>query len=447
MRPALHAPLEALLSRLSHRLLADVRPGDLVCVAFSGGRDSAVLLDALSRLREAHPFGLRACHVHHGLSPNADAWASHAQTFAQARGVPCDVVRVTVDRGSRRGLEAEARQARYGALREARADVVALAHHRDDQAETVLLQALRGAGLKGLAAMPVLREEGACRWWRPLLDEPVESIATYAAAAGLSWVHDESNDQRSAARNVLRLDSLPALASHFPQARESLASLARHAAQAQRVLEEVAAEDLARLCAANGIDAAGLARLSTERQAGVLRAALAQRGLPMPPRARLEAMRAQLLESRPDAQPSLVHAGWRWARQAGALCLEPLEPVDRGDWACLWNGAPLVELGARRGKVRFREAEYGIDPGRIAEGQWRFAPRQGGERLRPRRGGPSRTLKNLLREAGVPAPARSQLPLLFHGPRLVWAPGVGVCADHAASPGWWPEWTPGLPGA
>jgi tRNA(Ile)-lysidine synthase len=447
MRPASRAPLDTLLARLSRRLAADVRPGAGVCVAYSGGRDSAVLLDALCRLRGAHDFSLSARHVHHGLSLHADAWAAHAEAYARARAVPLEVVRVSVDRGSRAGLEAQARQVRYAALRAAGADVVALAHHRDDQAETVLLQALRGAGLKGLAAMPVVRQEGACRWWRPLLDETRESIDAYAHAAGLDWVHDESNDAPAAARNVLRLGILPALAPHFPQARESLAALASHAALAQRVLDEVAAEDLGRLETSDGIDAAGLAGLSSERQAGVLRAALARRGLPMPSRSRLEAMRAQLLTSRADAQPCVAHAGWEWRRHAGALRLEPIEASAPGGWACSWHGATLVALGGRRGWVRFRESDHGIDPARIPVGEWRFALRQGGERLRPRPGGPSRTLKNLWREAGVPVTDRERLPLLFHDGRLVWAPGVGVCADHAARPGWVPEWFPNPPGA
>lgn len=447
MRPAPHDPVDALLARLARRLAADVRPEATICVAYSGGVDSAVLLDALARLRDTQAFALRARHVHHGLSPNADAWAAHAEAYAAARGVPLDVVRVPVARDSPAGLEGSAREARYGALRASGADVVALAHHRDDQAETVLLQALRGAGLKGLAAMPVLRQEGACGWWRPLLDEPREAIAAYARAAGLAWVHDESNDQPLAARNVLRLEILPRLAAPFPQAREALAALARHAAAAQRVLEEVAAEDLSRLARGAGIDAAGLASLSIERQAGVLRAALAERGLPMPSRARLEAMRAQLLASRPDAQPCVAHAGWQWRRHAGALSLEPSGVGAPGAWSCPWDGAALVALGAGRGLVCFREASEGIDPACIASGEWRFGTRRGGERLRPRRGGPTRTLKNLLREAGVPAALRPTLPLLFHDGQLVWVPGVGVGADHASCPGWMPEWVPGPPGA
>ena len=434
--------IERLLARVSSSARSSLEGRSDVCVAFSGGLDSSVLLDALCRLRDRIGLRVKSVHVHHGLSPNADRWAAHCERFAAKRGVDCQVERVAVARLGHRGLEAEAREARYEALGASGASVVALAHHRDDQAETVLLQAARGTGLAGLAAMPEARMKAGLLWWRPLIDEPRESLRDYARAAALEWVEDESNARCDVARNALRLQVLPALKEPFPQARESLAALAAHAAAAARVLDEIAEEDLARLSQDGGIDAGRLGALSSERQAGVLRAALRAQGLPMPSRARLDAMRRQLLESRAAAQPVVSHAHWQWRRHGGVLQLAP-EPASHAlSWSCPWRGGDEVDLGPDRGRVRFHEADSGIDPQRIGHGRWVFASRRGGERLRPRAGGPSRTLKNLLREAGVPAHARGSLPLLFLDGRLVWAPGVGVCADQAASPGWMPVWEP-----
>ncbi len=434
--------IERLLARVSSGAPSSLRGRSDVCVAFSGGLDSSVLLDVLCRLRSRIGLRVSAMHVHHGLSPHADTWATHCEKFAAQRGVDCQVERVTVARRSHRGLEAEAREARYGALGASGASVVALAHHRDDQAETVLLQAARGSGLAGLAAMPTARERAGVLWWRPLIDEPREALQDYAAAAGLEWVEDESNARCDVARNVLRLQVLPALKAPFPQARESLAALAAHAATAARVLDEIAEEDLARLWRDGGIDAVRLGALTPDRQAGVLRAALRAQGLPMPSRARLEGMRSQLLESRADAQPCVSHARWRWRRHGGVLLLAPGSAAPALPWSCPWRGGDDVDLGPGRGRVLFRESASGIDPQRIGHGDWVFASRRGGERLRPRAGGPSRTLKNLLREAGIPAHVRTSLPLLFLDGHLVWAPGVGVCADRMASPGWMPVWEP-----
>lgn len=440
-RPA-SSVIEPLLARVSSSALSSLNGRSDVCVAFSGGLDSSVLLDALCRLRERIGVRVSAAHVHHGLSPHADSWATHCARFAAERGVDCQVKRVTVARRSRRGLEAEARAVRYAALGASGASVVALAHHRDDQAETVLLQAARGSGLAGLAAMPTARERAGVLWWRPLIDEPREALQRYAAAAGLAWVEDESNARCDVARNMLRLHVLPALKAPFPQARESLAALAAHAAAAARVLDEVAEEDLARLRCHGGIDAGRLGALTAGRQSGVLRAALRAQGLPMPSRARLEEMRSQLLESRAEAQPVVSHARWQWRRHGGVVVLAPGSAAPPLPWTCPWRGDDEVDLGPGRGRVRFRESASGIDPQCIGQGDWVFASRRGGERLRLRVGGPSRTLKNLLREAGIPAYERGSLPLLFLNGRLVWVPGVGVCADRVASPGWMPVWEP-----
>ncbi len=436
---------EGLADRVAHRLAAHVRPGQSVCAAFSGGLDSTVLVDLLARARGEAGFTLTALHVHHGLSRNADHWAEACAAFAGSRGVPLAVERVTVDRNHPAGLEAAARVARHAALVRCGADFVALAHHRDDQAETVLLQALRGTGVKGLSAMAVARPAGATVWLRPLLDERREALLAYANQAGLDWVEDESNDLIAFDRNFLRHEVMPVLERRFPQYRESLARLARHAAAAGDLLEALAREDAARITEAGALSAAGLERLDAARRANVLRHFLAAHGLAMPGEARLAEMARQLAGARDDARVLLRHGGRSLVRHRGWVAIQEL-PGDAAGWEVAWRGERVVSLGEGRGVVRFAEAAgEGIALERVAGGRWHFAPRAGGERIRLREGGPSRTLKNLLQEHAVPVWRRHRLPLLFEGERLVWVPGIGVAADYralGAAAGLTPDWRP-----
>ena len=422
-----------------------VRAGERVCVGYSGGLDSTVLLALLAGLLDRGGFALEAMHVHHGLSPNADAWASSCEAFARGIGVPLRVERVRVDRDDPAGLEAAARHARREALARAGAPVIALAHHRDDQAETVLLQALRGTGLKGLAGMGPVHEALGVRWVRPFLDVPRAAIANFARARSLDWIEDESNLARDFDRNFLRHEGLAVLASRFPQAGGSLARLARHAASAGRLLEALARLDAGGDLGLPRLPAGPLRGLPAERVANVLRHWIEAHGGAMPGEARLADIQRQLLEARDDAGVRLRHEGFLLARHGDCLVIEPAidTPVD---WEVPWHGESVLALGDALGEVRFEpRAGEGIDAGRAAQGAWRFAPRRGGERIRLAAGRPTRTLKNLLQEGRVPAWRRDRLPLLFEGDRLVWVPGIGICADYlagAGQPGLDPRWTP-----
>jgi tRNA(Ile)-lysidine synthase len=432
---------EGLAARVGRRLAAHVRPGQSVCAAFSGGLDSTVLLDLLARLRGEAGFALTAMHVHHGLSRNAERWAGACAAFAQSRGVPLAIERVTVDRAHPAGLEAAARAARHAAFARARTDFVALGHHRDDQAETVMLQALRGTGVKGLAAMGEARAAGGAVWLRPLLDERREVLLAYAREAGLDWVEDESNELTAFDRNFLRHEVMPILERRFPHYRESLARLARHAASASGLLEALAREDSSRIAEGDGLSAAGLEALDPARRANVLRHFIASHGLAMPGEARLADMARQLVAARDDARVLLLHGGRALVRHRGRVAVEDVPP--RVAWDVAWRGERVVALGDGRGEVRFDEvAGEGIAADRVAGGRWHFASRAGGERLRLHERGPTRTLKNLLQEHAIPVWRRPRLPLLFDGDRLVWVPGIGIAADYLASPGLLPTWHP-----
>jgi len=199
--------------------------GKRLAVGLSGGVDSVVLLHLLRELAPRHGFRLSAVHVHHGLSPNADDWARFCRKLCRGWVVPLTVRRVSVQKKGR-GLEAAAREARRAAFAAVAADAIVLAHHLDDQAETVLLNLLRGAGPRGAAAMQAAGRLGDKRLLRPLLQVRRREILAYARAHHLEWIEDESNRDAALARNFLRLRVGPLLEERFPRWRESLARAA-----------------------------------------------------------------------------------------------------------------------------------------------------------------------------------------------------------------------------
>jgi len=399
-----------------------------ICVGLSGGVDSVVLLDALL---EGGAVSITAVHVHHGLSPNADAWADFCRDFCKARDVPLTIERVSVDRAAPEGLEAAARSQRYAVYAARPEPCVALAHHLDDQAETVLLQLLRGTGLKGVAAMPELRElpGSHVRIYRPLLAMSRREIVARAKERGLSWIDDESNASTKHDRNYLRHEVAPLLDARFPGWRDAISRYARHAGAANELLDELARKDGA-LDAGVVIDAG----ISPARRANALRAFLAMNGLPMPSEARLEEMARQLYGARGDARVRIEHAGVALVRQRDTVRIDAALP--QGPWGVEWHGEEDIELGPGRGSVHFERVTGSGLAAELAHGApWRFMPRSGGEKIRLDARRPTRTLKNLLQEHDVPEWQRDRLPLLFRGDRLAWIPGVGIASEFACETG------------
>jgi tRNA(Ile)-lysidine synthase len=427
-------------------------PGAAVCVGFSGGLDSAVLLDLLAK-QGGRPVS--ALHVHHGLSPNADRWAESCARFCAERGVPLAVERVAVARDSGEGLEAAARAARYAAYARRPEPVVALAHHLDDQAETVLLQLLRGTGLKGVAAMPASRRLAGSNVTicRPLLAIARSAIREYAESAGLEWVEDESNASSVHDRNYLRGEIAPLLDARFPGWREAAARFARHAASADEALDELARDD--------GPDAPVKKwdlcrdpmyihrRLSPARRANALRAFLARNQVPMPGTTQLDEMARQVYDARDDAEVRLDHAGISLVRQGNYVYIES-RPWAGEPWRVDWRGEHELQLGGLRGSICFKPVVgNGIDARRTREGEWHLGSRSGGERIRLDLNGPARTVKNVLQEKWLSRWQRQNFPCLFHDGVLVWMEGVGIDAGYRCpegAEGVSPRWTMALPG-
>jgi tRNA(Ile)-lysidine synthase len=422
--------------RESHR--AWIGDGPAVVVALSGGRDSVALLDLLCRLRDERAFPLSACHVHHGLRAAADAWAEFCGNLCAQRGLSLEVARVEVVRAGGESLEENARALRYAALARTGADVVALAHHLDDQVETVLLQLLRGAGARGLAGMAE-HAAGTPALWRPLLGTGRAAIEAYCRERSLAWVDDDSNTDPAHRRNALRVSVLPEIAAKFPGYREAIGRAAHHQAGAARLLDELAAID-AGAPLAEGVALQRLRALSHERAGNVLRALVAHWGLRPPSTARLNDWLRQLADGR-SGSPRLPHEGAELGVHDGRVLVHApaAAPFD-----LLWDGSPTVALG--HGELRFlpRTGE-GIRAAALAGLAVRIRSRAGGERMRLAAHAPSRSLKNLLQERGVPAWERPGLPLIFAGRVLVAVGGIGVAAGYRAAPGEegiLPEWIP-----
>jgi tRNA(Ile)-lysidine synthase len=386
--------------------------GKRLAVGLSGGLDSVVLLHVLHRASSPLGYELSAIHVNHGLSPNAGDWQKFCSAFCLDLGIPFKAVRVKVQKQGR-GLEAAAREARRAAFVKLGVDAVALGHHLDDQAETVLFNLLRGAGLAGASGMPVLGRLGRKLLLRPLLDVPRGAIRAYATEHRLGWIEDESNADEALTRNFIRRRLGPLLESRFPRWRENFARAARHFARAE-------------------LDARGL-----------LRAYLKERGLRAPSEAKLLEMLKQFGGN--GGGISIPHDGVELRVFRGEV--KALKAKQRIPFKSLaWNGEARLALPALGGELRFRRARgQGIDRSLLKDKAWQIRLRSGGERLQVDARRPRRTLKNLFQEAGVPPWERERLPLLFCGNDLVWVPGLGADSGYAAAEGAAgiiPEWRP-----
>lgn len=384
-----------------------------VC-AVSGGPDSLALLHAAAR---CPGITLRALHVDHKLHPDSGSWADTVVAFCAQLGAPCDVLPVAVEgRGS---VEADARAARYAALAAALAPGEALltAHHREDQALTLILQLLRGAGPAGLAAMPEVARLGAGWHLRPLLTVPAETLRAYCATHGIAAVHDPSNDDERFDRNYLRRLVVPALAARWPQFDATLSRSAAHCAAAAGLLEALAGLDAGESLQGEALDIAPLRALGAARMANAVRAFLRARGMAPPNQARLDEFVRQLVEAAHDRQPALTYANTTWRVWRDRMHRVPPAAPPAAWSAALEAGRPLV-LPADLGQLLWR-------PGRAA------APLT----VRFRRGGecfgtaPQHKLKTYLQARGVLPWLRGRVPLVLRDGRIVAIAGLWQDAD------------------
>lgn len=445
LSPALFAPLLNDHPQLRHLI-----------VAYSGGLDSHGLLHLLATDRAARPERtLAACYVDHGLHPASAIWGEHCARICRTLAVPLRVLKVDARPLSGESPEAAARRVRYAALAaELKSDTGLLtAHHRDDQAETLLLQLLRGAGPHGLAAMPAAARLGQGWLLRPLLEVGRADLLAYARTHQLPWIEDASNTDSAFDRNYLRHHILPLLAERWPAAHRNLARSARWCAETADWLNAEAATDLSGI-GAERVDALRLpplCELSDIRQRNVVRFWLRRLGLPVPDHRQLRHLLHDMLAAGRDRQPYVRWPGGEARRYRDRLyAMPPMPPHDARQtfsWRACGDGWPPLELPGV-GRLRMRAA---LSQGLRAE-IWRDGPllvrfRIGGERFQPVGRGHSQELKKLLQEASIPPWERDRLPLLYRDRSLLAVVGLSVAADQAARPGetgWQPVLEPPL---
>lgn len=413
-------------------------------IALSGGLDSAVLLDAVCK---SYPRDtIIALHIHHGLQAQADQWLVFCEQLASSYQIGFDfrLLHLQEETGN---VEARARTARYEALmdmcEEHDLDHLLLAHHQNDQAETLLLQLLRGAGPAGLSGMSPhknMRTTGGKQiaLWRPLLEQSRTELEAYAKRQRLQWVEDPSNQSSMYRRNAIRKSVLPVLAKIAPGAIANLARSAQHMAQTQTLLDRLAKVDAKTLIKNNAMQIAPLLTLKTKHLASannVLRYWLKQNQFTMPSVERLQAWWRDLEGLNQNVRLHWLHdghaiRGWRGLLQIEVCANE--EKTKRGEWIFL-----PISPNSKQAGLPWDWCQAALESNTIE-----IRPRVGGERLKIKANTPSKTLKNLYQEAGVP-PWQRQIPLLFINQELIAVEGLGVSQSHLVHQGQrvWPEWS------
>jgi tRNA(Ile)-lysidine synthase len=408
------------------------RPARYV-IAFSGGLDSTVLAHALAQCSDVPVL---AIHIDHALQTDSANWSEHCAQIAAALEIEFLSLSVNVQLESGKGPEASARDARYAALHaELNAgDWLLSAHHREDQAETLLLNLIRGSGPAGVAGIGNIRRFGAGWLVRPMLNVDRADILQHASDQGLQWIEDPSNTDRRFDRNFLRHEVLPRLKERWPDIATRLQRSAGHAGEASQLLIELAAIDLESLGSrAARLPIDGLAELSAARQRNVIRFALRGLGLSTPTAVQVDRILNEVIPARLDAQPLVSWPGAAVRRYRNGLYLLPENLAEAIETTPL-QGEKL-ELGVGLGTLHFESgADIGISPELLSDGLT-IKPRVGGEKFQPQGQSHTRKLKKLLQEEGVVPWMRDRLPLIYSGERLVAVGDLWLAEDTVARPG------------
>lgn len=414
-------------------------------LAFSGGLDSTVLLHQLVCWQRQQPqLRVRALHVHHGLSPNADSWALHCQHICQQWQIPCDVLHVQVD-GRVNGIEAAAREARYQVLFQQLqpGEHLLTAQHLDDQCETLLLALKRGSGPAGLAAMSPQRRVGDHLHLRPLLDMSRQQLENYAAEHQLCWIEDESNADSRYDRNFLRQQILPLLHARWPHFSAASARSSALCGEQEQLLDELLAEQLAQLSDAQGaLHFPPLITMSEARRHALLRRWIGQQGGAMPSREALKRINDEVINSREDAKPCLRFGAFElrryrqrlfWLTPQTSLSQHSLTWQDRTQPLVLPDNLGSLQASENMDELRQPAADEAITIRFQAQGYYHLQGRAGG-----------REMKKLWQELGIAPWQRERIPLIYFNQTLICAPGLFITREGAASneQGWQAIWLP-----
>ena len=424
--------------------------GSRVCVALSGGSDSSVLLHAMAALhaKSSPTWALSAHHVHHGLSRNADAWVAHCEAACVALNVPLSIERVIVDTHAGSGTEAAARDARFASLDRVDTDVVLLAQHARDQAETLLLQLLRGSGPPGMAGMP----GNTGRYVRPMLSLPKSAILAYAQQYALSWIEDESNADNRFSRNRLRNTAWPALVTGFPAAEATLSRAAQHQAEASYLLDALADIDAASCVFDNTIRLSVFNQLDQPRRANLLRFWLGKNGVGAPATDTLREWLKQLASAAAIQAIELrggTHEGAIRVYRGHASLV-----ADAAHWnPCRWSGEASLQLGNVKrpvGDIHFVPTTA-INALRLPQpGEtWLVRARREGDAIKLGERSGHVALKNIFQQANIPPWLRATWPLVTCNDEIAAVASVAtakaftvISGDSGVACEWKPAWTP-----
>lgn len=406
-------------------------------LAFSGGLDSTVLVHLLASQSSKLP--LQLIHINHQLHADAVQWANHCQQFAKSLNLPISVLNVSVDLTTGSGLEAAARQARYDAIAAhiGANGILLTGQHQQDQAETLMLQLLRGAGTRGLAAMTFQSSWQNMTILRPLLAIDRPALLDYARQQQLAFVDDPSNDDTAIQRNFLRRAVWPLLTSRWPAVNQTLSRSAGHLSEAQQLLDELAAADLASVdadFAAGSLNCQALLTLSAARQRNLLRYFLHQLSLALPSTAVLQRMLDEVCAARADAEPLVIWSGFEARRFAGRLFIQQTLPAFDADWQQQLNTPDSLRLPDGRQLAWQPTHDRGLSLTVISKGLTvRF--RRGGEKIQLAGHRQHHDLKNCLQQWRIPPWQRARIPLLFAGEELVAVCGYAVSETALAAAG------------
>ena len=406
-------------------------------VALSGGIDSVVLLHLLHQLQKTQNFTLKASHVHHGLSKNADKWVKFCEKLCTKLSIPLDVNYVKLPQKKSLGIEGEARQLRYEKLFQSQTDLVVLAHHEDDQAETFLLQLIRGAGVKGLSSMAHF--DATRRLWRPLLNASRIDIESYAKKYRLKWIEDESNQNIDFDRNFIRSKVLPILKNRFNHIIKVISRSSSHLAEAQHLLDDLAKMDLKShlksISHNHKLKVKTLEKLSNSRAKNALRFWLEINDQMMPSKDLLDELLRQVLTAKKDADLKIeLSKDFEIRRYQDEIYVVPKKQKIQKNYEIIWTGEPEIILPNGQ-KLTFKKTKgRGIHLKFLNEQKLIIRNRQGGEFFKPDSKRPTKKIKQLLQESDLPPWDRENLPLIFLGNDLVCVPNFGIDVKFQTKP-------------
>jgi tRNA(Ile)-lysidine synthase len=399
--------------------------------------DSVVLLHLLYQLQKTHHFTLKASHVHHGLSKNADKWVRFCEKLCRKLSIPLDVNYIKLPQKKSLGIEGEARRLRYEKLLQSKTDLVVLAHHEDDQAETFLLQLIRGAGVKGLSSMAHF--DDSRRLWRPLLNTSRTDIESHAKKHKLKWIEDESNQNIDFDRNFIRSKVLPILKNRFNHIIKVISRSSSHLAEAQNLLDDLAKIDIKSYLKSinykHKLQVKNLDKLSNARAKNVLRYWLEINDQLMPSKDLLNELLRQVLMAKKDATIKIqLSKDFEIRRYKDDVYIVKKNLNGQKNYEIIWKGESEILL-PNGAQLNFKKVKgRGINFKFLDNQKLKIRNRQGGEFFKPDSKRPTKKIKQLLQESDLPPWEREFFPIIFVGDELAALPNFGIDQKYQADP-------------